>query len=335
MMNKTFIIAEAGINHNGSVTNAKKMITAASEAGADAVKFQTFKSEEVISKYAPKAEYQKATTDADESQLDMAKKLELSKSEFEELVLYCREKDIIFLSTPFDFDSIDFLNELGLDTFKIPSGEITNLPYLRKIGHLAKKVILSTGMANLGEIEDTLDIIVKAGCSKENITVLHCNTEYPTAMEDVNLLAMNTIKKAFNVNVGYSDHTLGIEVPIAAVALGAKVIEKHFTLDKNMSGPDQRASLDPVELELMVRAIRNIEKAMGDGAKKASPSELRNRPIARRSIVARRYIRMGEVFSEENLAAKRPGTGVSPMYWDEILGRTAQRDYEKDSMIEL
>jgi len=335
MMNKVFVIAEAGINHNGSVANAKKMIAVASEAGADAVKFQTFKSEEVISKYAPKAEYQKATTDAEESQLDMAKKLELSKGDFEELARYCKEKGIIFLSTPFDFDSIDFLNELGLNTFKIPSGEITNLPYLRKIGNLAKKVILSTGMAHLGEVGDALDIIVKAGCSKDNITVLHCNTEYPTPMEDVNLLAMNTIKKAFNVDIGYSDHTLGIEIPIAAAALGAKVIEKHFTLDKNMEGPDHRASLDPLELKLMVRAIRNIEKAMGDGVKKASPSELRNKSIARRSIVARRYIRKGEVFSEENLAAKRPGTGVSPMSWDEILGKTARRDYEEDTMIEL
>ena len=335
MMNKVFVIAEAGINHNGSIANAKKMIAVASEAGADAVKFQTFKSEEVISKYAPKAEYQKATTDAEESQLDMARKLELSKADFEELARYCKEKDIIFLSTPFDFDSIDFLNELGLDTFKIPSGEITNLPYLRKIGNLAKKLILSTGMANLGEVGDALDIIVKAGCSKDNITVLHCNTEYPTPMKNVNLLAMNTIKKAFNVDIGYSDHTLGIEVPIAAVALGAKVIEKHFTLDKNMEGPDQRASLDPLELKSMVKAIRNIEKAMGDGVKKASHSELRNKSIARRSIVARRYIRKGEVFSEENLAAKRPGTGVSPMSWGEILGKTSRRDYEEDSMIEL
>jgi len=333
MMNKVFVIAEGGINHNGSVANARKMIAVASEAGADAVKFQTFKSEEVISKYAPKAEYQKATTDAEESQLDMAKKLELSKAEFEELARYCKEKDIIFLSTPFDFDSIDFLNELGLDTFKIPSGEITNLPYLRKIGNLARKVILSTGMANLGEIEDALDIIVKAGCSKDNITVLHCNTEYPTPMEDVNLLAMDTIKKAFNVDIGYSDHTLGIEVSIAAAALGAKVIEKHFTLDKNMEGPDHRASLDPLELKLMVRAIRNIEKAIGDGDKKASPSELRNKSIARRSIVARRHIRKGEVFSEENLAAKRPGTGISPMWWDEVVGRKAERNYENDELI--
>jgi len=335
MMNKVFIIAEAGINHNGSVANAKKMIAVAAEAGADAVKFQTFKSEEVISKYAPKAEYQKATTDVDESQLDMAKKLELSKSEFEELARYCKEKGVIFLSTAFDFDSIYFLNELGLNTFKIASGEITNLPYLREMGKLAKKVILSTGMANLGEVGDALDIIVKAGCSKDNIVVLHCNTEYPTPIEDVNLLAMNTIKRAFNVDVGYSDHTLGIEIPIAAAALGAKVIEKHFTLDKNMEGPDQRASLDPLELKSMVRAIRNIEKAMGDGDKKASPSELRNKSIARRSIVARRHIRKGEVFSEENLAAKRPGTGISPMNWDEILGKTALKDFPEDSLIKL
>ena len=332
-MKKIFVIAEAGINHNGSVANARKMIAVASEAGADAVKFQTFKSEEVISKYAPKAEYQKATTGTEESQLDMAKKLELSKSEFEELACYCKGKKIIFLSTPFDFDSIDFLNELGLDTFKIPSGEITNLCYLRKIGGLGKKVILSTGMANLGEVGDALDIIVKAGCSKDNITVLHCNTEYPTPMKNVNLLAMNTIKKAFDVDVGYSDHTLGIEVPIAAAALGAKVIEKHFTLDKNMVGPDQRASLDPLELKSMVKAIRNVEKAMGDGIKRPSKSEQKNIPIVRRSIVAARNIQKGDLFTEDNLGVKRPGTGISPMLWDEIIGKRASKDYQQDELI--
>lgn len=333
MKNKVFIIAEAGVNHNGSLEMAKKMVEVAKEAGADAIKFQTFKAENLVTKNAIKAEYQKKTTDKNESQYEMIKKLELSFNNFKELKNYCEEIGIIFLSTPFDFESIDFLDNLGLEIFKIPSGEIINLPYLKKIGKLKKKVILSTGMADLGEIEDALDVLIDAGTKRENITVLHCNTEYPTPYEDVNLLAMNTIKEAFKVNVGYSDHTLGIEVPIAAVALGAKVIEKHFTLDKNLPGPDHKASLEPDELKTMITAIRNIEKVLGNGIKKPSPSELKNKPIARKSIVAKRKIRKGEVFTEENITVKRPGTGISPMRWYEIIGRVAERDYEKDEVI--
>ena len=332
--NKTFIIAEAGVNHNGSLELAKKMINAAVEAGADAVKFQTFKAEKVISRYAPKAEYQKKTTTADESQLEMVKKLELDAAAHQTLINYCKKKNIRFLSTPFDLESIDLLNELGLDILKIPSGEITNLPYLRKIGALKKEIILSTGMADLGEIEDALDVLIKAGTARENITVLHCNTEYPTPFEDVNLRAMLTIKADFpGIQVGYSDHTPGIEAPIAAVAMGATIIEKHFTLDKNMTGPDHKASLEPDELKAMVRAIRNIEKALGSGIKTPSPSELKNMPIARKSIVAAKNIRKGESFTEENLTVKRPGTGISPMRWDEILGKYAQKKYVEDELI--
>ena len=277
---KVFIIAEAGVNHNGSLELAKKMIDAAEEAGADAVKFQTFKAEKVVSRYAPKAEYQKKTTTAGESQLEMIKKLELDAAAHQTLIDYCKKRNIQFLSTPFDFESIDLLNELGLDIFKIPSGEITNMPYLRKIGSLKKEIILSTGMANLGEIEDALDVLTGAGTKLKDITILHCNTEYPTPMQDVNLKAMQTIKYAFpGIHVGYSDHTEGIEVSIAAVAMGATIIEKHFTLDKNMEGPDHKASLEPDELKAMVNAIRNIEKALGNGIKKPSPSELKNKPI--------------------------------------------------------
>jgi N,N'-diacetyllegionaminate synthase len=333
--NKTFIIAEAGVNHNGSIEIAKKMIEVAKECGADAIKFQTFKAEQVISKYAPKAEYQKQTTGEIESQLQMLKKLELSFDDFIVLKEYCDKLGIMFLSTPFDFESIDFLNSLGLEIFKIPSGEITNLPYLEKIGKLRKKVILSTGMADLGEIEDALDILISCGTKKENITVLHCNTEYPTPYEDVNLLAMLTIKEAFKVKVGYSDHTLGIEIPIAAVALGASVIEKHFTLDKNMEGPDHKASLEPHELKAMIDAIRNIEKALGNGIKKPSKSELKNKDIARKSIVAKREIKKGEIFTEDNITVKRPGNGISPMRWYEVLGKVAPRDYKEDEIIEI
>ena len=334
-MNKTFIIAEAGVNHNGSIEIAKKLIDTAAEAGADAVKFQTFKAEKVVSRYAQKAEYQKQTTDKAESQYDMIKKLELDVKAHRELMAYCNAKNIMFLSTPFDHDSIELLNDLGLEIFKIPSGEITNLPYLKHIGKLNKKVIVSTGMSDLGEIEDALDILIGAGTSKGNITVLHCNTEYPTPYEDVNLLAILTIKNAFGVEVGYSDHTLGIEIPIAAVTLGARVIEKHFTLDKNMEGPDHRASLEPHELRMMVSAIRNIEKALGDGIKKPSPSELKNKPIARKSIVAARDIIKGEVLSEENIAVKRPGTGISPMEWDNVVGKKAKKNFREDEIIEL
>jgi N,N'-diacetyllegionaminate synthase len=265
----------------------------------------------------------------------MLKKLELSFDDFIVLKEYCDKSGIMFLSTPFDFESIDFLNSLGLEIFKIPSGEITNLPYLEKIGKLRKKVILSTGMADLGEIEDALDILTSCGTKKEDITILHCNTEYPTPYEDVNLLAMLTIKEAFKVKVGYSDHTLGIEVPIAAVALGASVIEKHFTLDRNMQGPDHKSSLEPNELKAMVKAIRNVEKALGDGIKKPSPSEIKNKIIVRRSIVAKRNIKRGEIFNEENITVKRPATGISPMRWYEILGKTATRDYKEDEIIEI
>jgi len=332
-MNKTFIIAEAGVNHNGSIKLAKKLIDVAVEAGADAVKFQTFKADKVVSKYAPKAEYQKKTTCKNESQYEMIKKLELDEKAHKELISYCKQKGIMFLSTPFDHDSIELLNELGLEIFKIPSGEITNLPYLRHIGSLKKRVILSTGMSDLGEIEDALDVLINAGTLKENITVLHANTMYPTPMEDVNLKAMQTIAYAFKVDVGYSDHTLGIEVPIAAVAMGAKVIEKHFTLNRDMEGPDHKASLEPDELKAMVKAIRNIELALGDGIKKPTVSEIPNIKIARKSIVAKRVIKKGEILTEENLTTKRPGNGISPMRWDEIIGTVASRDYEMDDLI--
>ena len=333
-MNKVFIIGEAGVNHNGSFVNARKLIDIAFEAGVDAVKFQTFKAEKEISKYAPKAEYQKQTTVAYESQLDMAKKLELKDDEFRKLYGYCRKKGIIFLSSPSDLDSIDLLNSLGVEIFKIPSGEMTNLPYLRKIGAIRKKVIMSSGMANLTEIKNSLDILIKAGTLKKNITVLHCNTEYPTPMEDVNLRAMLTIRDTFKVDVGYSDHTLGIEVPIAATAMGAKVIEKHFTLDRNMNGPDHISSLSPDELRAMVKAIRNIEKALGNRAKKPSLSEYKNIAVVRKSIIAAKNIKKGERFSKDNITVKRPGSGINPMEWDRIIGKIAKRDFREDEVLE-
>jgi len=331
---RTFIIAEAGVNHNGSLTIAKKMINAAAEAGVDAIKFQTFQAERVVSRYAPKAEYQKKKTAEDETQFEMIKKLELDEGAHEELFAYCRSKDIIFLSSPFDLQSIDLLNQLDLGIFKIPSGEITNLPYLRKIGALKKAVILSTGMADLGEIKDAIGVLTGAGARLEEMAVLHCNTAYPTPFEDVNLSAMLTIKAEVpGVKIGYSDHTTGIEIPVAAAAMGAAVIEKHFTLDRNMEGPDHRASLEPPELKAMVSAIRNVEKALGDGIKTPSPSELKNRPVARKSIVAAQVIAAGEKFTNNNLTVKRPGTGVSPMLWDKVIGQVAQKDYEEDELI--
>ena len=333
---KTFIIAEAGVNHNGSLDTAIQMVDAAVAAGADAVKFQTFKAEKVISANAPKAHYQEETTGAGESQLEMVKRLELDEDAHKRLFAYCGEKSIQFLSTPFDLDSIDLLVRLGLGIFKIPSGDITNLPYLRKIGALGKRLIVSTGMADLGEIEDALVVLMKSGTAPEAITVLHCNTEYPTPFEDVNLSAMVTIKAAFpGIQMGYSDHTPGIEAPIAAVALGARVIEKHFTLNRKMECLDHRASLEPDELKSMVTAIRNIEKAMGNGIKKPSLSELKNKPIARKSVVAARDIAKDEVFTDENLTVKRPGTGITPMRWDEILGRKAARKFNEDQIIYL
>jgi len=332
---KTFIIAEAGVNHNGSLELAKKLIDVAVDTGADAVKFQTFKAENVVSSVAPKAEYQLKTTNNQETQLEMIKKLELSFEDFKKLKNYCDEKGIMFLSTPFDIESARFLKELELEIFKIPSGEITNYPLLKEIGSYKKKVILSTGMADLGEIEDALDILIESGTKREDITVLHCNTEYPTPMEDVNLKAMLTIKEAFKVNVGYSDHTLGIEVPIAAVALGATVIEKHFTLDKNLPGPDHKASLEPDELKALVKAIRNIEKALGSGIKKPSKSEIKNIPIARKSIVAKRDIKKGEILTEENITTKRPATGISPMMWKQVIGKKALKDIKADKPLEF
>jgi len=332
-MNRTFIIAEAGVNHNGSLEMAFKMIDVAVAAGADAVKFQTFKAEKVIAVNAPKAGYQKETTGSDESQLEMVKKLELDETAHIQLYQYCQYKGIQFLSTPFDLESIDLLSRLGLEIFKIPSGEITNLPYLRKLGALKKRLILSTGMADLGEIEEALDVLTESGTPLGNITVLHCNTEYPTPFQDVNLSAMLTIGYSCGVAVGYSDHTPGIEVAVAAVALGAVVLEKHFTLDRNLPGPDHKASLEPDELKAMVQAIRNIEKALGDGIKRPSPSEAKNKLITRKSLVATQPIKTGELFSAGNITAKRPGTGISPMRWDEVLGQAAQKDYDKDDLI--
>jgi N,N'-diacetyllegionaminate synthase len=332
---KVFIIAEAGVNHNGDMYIAKKLIDVAVEAGSNAIKFQTFKANEVVSKFAQKAEYQYKASDKSETQLEMLERLELDVGAHKELITYCKEKGIMFLSSPFDLESIELLNELGVEIFKIPSGEITNPTYLRRIGSLKRKIILSTGMADLEEIGKALGTLTESGTPKDNITVLHCNTEYPTPFEDVNLLAMNTIKETFNANVGYSDHTSGIEVSIAAVALGASVIEKHFTLSRSMEGPDHKASLEPDELRSMVTAIRNIEKSLGDGIKKLSSSELKNRPITRKSIIASMNIKEGDVFTENNITAKRPGTGINPMEWDKVIGRKAIRDYKVDDLIEI
>tara|TARA_B110000305_G_C19380110_1_gene609142 strand:+ start:101 stop:1105 length:1005 start_codon:yes stop_codon:yes gene_type:complete len=329
-----FIIAEAGVNHNGSIDLAKKLIDVASNAGADAVKFQTFKAKNLVSKNAQKAEYQKKTTDTKESQFDMLKKLELDAATHKKLISHCKSKRIIFLSSPFDLDSIKLLRDLNLEIFKIPSGEITNLPYLREIGKLNKNVILSTGMAHMSEIKDAIDILLDAGTKKDNITILHANTMYPTPMEDVNLRAMKAIGETFDMAFGYSDHTLGIEVDIAAVAMGASCIEKHFTLDKSMSGPDHKASLQPDELRAMVKAIRNIEVALGSAIKKPSKSELQNIKIARKSIVAKKDIKQGDVLSDDNLAIKRPGNGMSPLRWDEIIGTIATCNYNENDLIE-
>lgn len=332
-MNKVFVIAEAGVNHNGSLDLAKKLVEVAVEAGADAVKFQTFKADKLVSKAAQKAAYQKQTTAADESQYEMIERLELDEMAHREIIGYCQHKGIMFLSTPFDHDSIAMLNAFGMAIFKVPSGEITNLPYLRHIGRLAKEVILSTGMSDLGEIEDALEILQKAGTSKDKITVLHATTEYPCPIDEVNLLAMQTIRNAFGVKVGYSDHTQGIEVPIAAVALGADVIEKHFTLDRAMEGPDHKASLEPEELKAMISGIRRVTQAKGNGIKRPSKSEIKNMVIARKSIVASRSIKAGEVFSIDNIAVKRPGSGINPMRWDEVIGQVAQRNYDADDLI--
>ncbi|MDH4185685.1 MAG: N-acetylneuraminate synthase [Nitrospira sp.] len=335
MTHRTLIIAEAGVNHNGDIETAKQLIDIAALAGADLVKFQTFKADRVVTRTARKADYQIQTTHGQESQYDMLRCLELSPEAHKELISHCATRNVGFFSTGFDVESIDLLVSLGQDRFKIPSGEITNLPYLRHIGRLGKGVILSTGMASLGEVEDAINALEQAGTSRADITVLHCTTEYPAPINEVNLRAMQSLHAAFGVAVGYSDHTPGIEVAIAAVAMGASVIEKHFTLDRDMPGPDHKASLEPEELEAMVRAIRNIEAAMGDGVKRLTPSEARNRPVARKSLVANRTIKAGERFSAENITVKRPGTGISPMRWDEIMGRSSPRDFSVDELIEL
>lgn len=334
---QTTIIAEAGVNHNGSIELAKQLIEAAANAGADFVKFQTFKTEKSISKSAKKAEYQqKNFNDGDDSQYAMLKKLELSEAMHLELIAHCKKCGVQFLSTGFDKESIDFLDNLNIPFYKIPSGEITNKPYLKHIAKKKKPVVMSTGMANMEEIKAALAVLTQNGVPKNQITILHCNTEYPTPMEDVNLLAMLHIQRELGVPVGYSDHTNGIEVPIAAVALGAEVIEKHFTLDRSLPGPDHKASLEPEELKAMVQAIRHVEVAIsGSGIKEPSPSEIKNKDIARKSIVAAKGIQKGELFTEDNLTVKRPGNGISPMLWDEILGQKAKRDFQEDELIEM
>lgn len=332
-MKRTFIIAEAGVNHNGKVDLALQLVDKAVEAGADCVKFQTFITENEMVRDAEKAEYQKDSTGDTETEFEMVKKLELSFEEFRQIKAYCDQKNILFLSTPFDLDSIDFLESLDIFCWKIPSGEITNLPYLKRIAETKRDIIMSTGMCELDEIRQAVRILKENGAGK--ITLLHCNTEYPTPYEDVNLQAMDTLHKEFQLEIGYSDHTSGIEVPIAAVARGAAVIEKHFTLDRNMEGPDHKASLEPHELKKMIISIRNIEKALGDGEKKPSNSERKNISVARKSIVAKKAIRKGEQFTEENLAVKRPGTGINPMRWNEIVGLYAKKDYVEDEQISL
>lgn len=332
---RTLIIAEAGVNHNGDMELARQLVDAAAEAGADIVKFQTFKADRLVTPSAKKAAYQMAATAADESQYDMIRQLELSDAMHDQLIAHCKLRGIEFFSTAFDLESLDYLMSLGMERVKIPSGEITNLPYLRRVGGFGKPVILSTGMSSLGEIEAAVNALEQSGLARQYITILHCNTEYPVPMNEVNLRAMLSIRDAFGVKVGFSDHTEGIEVAIAAVALGGCVIEKHFTLDRSLPGPDHRASIEPGELARMVSSIRNIELAMGDGIKRPNQSEARNLPIVRKSIVAAKPIRQGEVFTTANLNAKRPGNGISPMRWDEVLGQPARRDFAADELIEL
>lgn len=335
-MNHVIIIAEAGVNHNGSIEMAKKLIDAACDCDVDYVKFQTTKGPEAItSKFAQMADYQKKNLNQDESQLEMLRKILLRMEDFEELNTYCGKQGVKFMSTPFDLESVDFLAGLNMDYMKIPSGEITNLPYLRKIAKLHIPVIMSSGMCTLGDIEAAMNVLTNNGLSESEISLLHCNTEYPTPFEDVNLRAMLTLKQCFGVRVGYSDHTKGVEVPIAAVAMGAEIIEKHFTLDRTLPGPDHVASLEPKELKAMTVAIRHIEKAVGTGVKKVTASEQKNIAIARKSIIAARNIKAGELFTDENLTAKRPGSGISPMRWDDVVGKTAKRNFMEDELIEL
>lgn len=333
MNKKTLIIAEAGVNHNGDLEVAKKLALCAKEAGADIVKFQTAKLDSLVSKYADMAEYQKNNINADMSQKEMLRKLLLSFEEFEQLKEYCEEINIKFLSTPFDIESIEFLDDLGCEFWKIPSGEITNYPYLVKIALTHKPIILSTGMATIDEVRECYNLLKENGAGE--ITLLHCTTQYPTEYEDVNLAAMMTLGKEFGCSVGYSDHTKGIEVPVAAVAMDASVIEKHFTLDRNMEGPDHKASLEPDELKTMVSMIRNIEQAIGDGNKRPQAVEILNKSVARKSIVAKRNIIKGEILSSENITTKRPGNGINPMRWNEIIGSVAIRDFVEDELIEI
>lgn len=334
-MKKCIIIAEAGVNHNGNLELAQKMVSVARECGADYVKFQTAVPELVISTIAPKAEYQEETTGKQESQLEMCRAIHLPLSDYKGLAELCRSQGIGFMSTPFDLVSIDCLEPLGMDYWKIPSGEITNLPYLRKIARIGGKVILSTGMSTLDEVEQALRVLEENGMPRKDVILLHCTTQYPAPYPSVNLRAMDALRTLGAGGVGYSDHTKGIEVSIAAAAMGACVIEKHFTLDKNLPGPDHRASLDPAELKALVDAVRNVEAAMGNGIKDVADAERPNIAVARKSIVAVRDIRAGEVFTEENITVKRPGNGISPMLWDTVIGQTAKRDFDADSLIEL
>lgn len=332
-MKHVYIIAEAGVNHNGSLENAKKLVLAAKNAGVDAVKFQTFNTDNIVTKNAVKADYQVNNTGNNDSQYEMLKKLELSQQDYRELKQLCDELDIEFMSTPFDIESIDLLEQLNVNRFKLPSGEITNYPYLVRLAKTHKPVIMSSGMATVEDIESAVEVLTKNGL--EDLSLLHCTTEYPAPFEEVNLKAMEYLKNKFGLKIGYSDHTKGVEVPIAAVAMGAEIIEKHFTLDKNMEGPDHKASLEPDELSAMVKAIRNVELAMGDGKKRPSKSEVKNKSIARKSIVAKKRILKGEKFNENNLTTKRPGTGISPMLWDEVIGQIASKTFEVDELITL
>ena len=330
-----FIIAEAGVNHNGSLDRAREMVRVAKKIGADAIKFQTFSAEALVAKGAPKADYQKQATGIAESQLDMLRRLELDEAGTRELLALCKEAGIQFISSPFDLASIDLLARLDVPILKIPSGELVNVPYLRRVGALGCRIILSTGMSELDEIERSLEVLQDAGLTRDRLTLLHCTTEYPAPYDEVNLRAMRSMGERFRVEVGYSDHTLGIEIPVAAAALGARVIEKHFTLDRSLPGPDHQASLEPDAFASMVDAIRNVEAGLGDGRKRRTPSEERNRLVARKSVVAAREIRRGEVFTEDNLTAKRPGTGLSPLRWDDVVGQRAKRSFKPDEMIEL
>jgi N,N'-diacetyllegionaminate synthase len=335
MTNRVKIIAEIGVNHNGDMTLAKKLIDEAKKAGADYVKFQTFKADSLVTKAAEKAQYQDLNYDSDESQYMMLKRLELTPEMHKDIISYCYEKNIEFLSSGFDIESLDLLATLGQKIFKIPSGEITNLPYLVHVATIAESIILSTGMANLNEIKEAMNILESNGISRENVTILHCTSEYPAPFDEVNLLSMDTIRSKFNVSIGYSDHTKGIEASIAAVALGATIIEKHFTLNKELQGPDHKASIDPSELSAMVKAVRNIELAMGLATKEPTKSEIKNKLVVRKSIIANQAIKFGEVFNTNNLTVKRPGNGISPMKWNEIIGHKASRDFDKDELIEL